>query len=350
MLLSICIPTHQGRAGVLRDAMDSVVHQLDRDTASRVEICVSDNGSTDETQAVIESYRERLGDQLVNHRHEVNVGFTANLLAVVEMAQGDLCWLLSSDDVVAEGGLSSVIALLERHADAGGATLKPMLIDGEMTRPAFELPAASMPADPDQGHVYTSVDPAIRACGYLTGLFSGEIVNRSLWGQVVASLAPGELDRYPLFPQMYINLLMLQTGAKWLWHGDQVFLWRDRPGVVISDMDGDPTRFHWETTVEHEAIWADLLGRGSDNYRCMMWRHFQCVWNAWQIGGFRMHPAFGAGMGRTLVRGLGRYYWWLPAFWAKTLPMLLVPRPILSAAAVPYRLLVARRQRPALAQ
>ncbi len=345
MLLSICIPTHQGRARALRDAMDSVVEQIAPDAESRIEICVSDNGSTDETREVVESYRERLGDRLAYHRHEVNVGFTANLLTVVEKARGDFCWLLSSDDVMTEGGLRSVIDLLQRHDDAGGVTLKPMLIDGEMRRDAFELPAASMPADPDQDHVYRSTDAAMKACGYLTGLFSGQIVSRELWGEAVASLPPGRLERYPYFPHMYVNFLMLQTGAKWLWHGEVVFYWRDKPGVVISEMDGNPVRFHWETTMEHEAIWADLLGRGSANYRCLMWRHFQCVFSPWQIAGFRVHHAYDSAMDRTLVRGLGRYFWWLPAFWAKTLPVLLVPRPILAAAAVVYRSLVAGRQK-----
>lgn len=343
MLLSICIPTHQGRAHSLREALDSVVGQFAPDIESRCEICVSDNGSMDETREVVESYAQRLGNRLVYHRHEVSVGFTANLLTVIEKAAGDFCWLLSSDDVVTQGGLRSVLDLLERHGDAGGATLKPMLIDGEMRHDAFELPRPSMPADFNQGHVYKSTEAAVMACGYLTGLFSGQIINRALWAEAVASLPPGRLERYPYFPHMYLNLRMLQTGAKWLWHGEEVFLWRDKPGVVISEMDGDPARFHWETTLEHEAIWADLLDRGSASYRCLMWRHFQCVFNPWQIAGFRLRPAYDPSMDRILVRGLGRCFWWLPAYWLKTLPMLLVPRPMLSAAAATFRVLKASR-------
>jgi len=70
-----------------------VVDQLEPD----VEICVSDNGSTDGTKAVVEEFRELLGERLTYYRHSTNIGFTGNMLTSVAIAHGDFCWFLSSD-------------------------------------------------------------------------------------------------------------------------------------------------------------------------------------------------------------------------------------------------------------
>jgi len=63
VLLSICIPTHEGRCEKLAQALESVIAEVDRSQID-VEVCVSDNGSRDRTMEVVESARLRLGSRL----------------------------------------------------------------------------------------------------------------------------------------------------------------------------------------------------------------------------------------------------------------------------------------------
>ena len=65
-LLSLCIPTHHGRAVQLDRLLAEIAAQLP-DSGS-VEVCVSDNGSRDETQEILERHRTVLGERLVRDR------------------------------------------------------------------------------------------------------------------------------------------------------------------------------------------------------------------------------------------------------------------------------------------
>lgn len=104
--LSICIPTYN-RAAFLGEALESVIGQA----TDEVEIVVSDNASTDHTEALVRDYQSRF-PRIRYHRNPENLGADRNFLKVVELAEGEYCWLLGSDDALAEGAISAVLPLL----------------------------------------------------------------------------------------------------------------------------------------------------------------------------------------------------------------------------------------------
>ncbi len=122
MRLSICIPTHQGRAAVLREALDSVLAQVIGRHEGRVEICVSDNGSLDDTKGILTEYAAQHPAIIRTHRFKENQGGHVNFLKIVDMAVGEYCWLLGSDDQLAPGALDTTLDLIQRHPDVAGAT------------------------------------------------------------------------------------------------------------------------------------------------------------------------------------------------------------------------------------
>lgn len=135
MRLSICIPAHDGRAAKLQRALDSILDQVDIDLHGVVEVCVSDNASEDGT-AVLVAERQRERPKLLRyHAFSHTEGFAPNLLQAVALASGEFCWLFSSDDLMAPGGLRRVLRLLERNPDATGATVGLHPFDFEALRP-----------------------------------------------------------------------------------------------------------------------------------------------------------------------------------------------------------------------
>ena len=56
--LSICIPTYN-RAEYLKEALDSIIKQINDTNRDKVEICISDNASEDNTKELIENYRKK---------------------------------------------------------------------------------------------------------------------------------------------------------------------------------------------------------------------------------------------------------------------------------------------------
>lgn len=87
------------RAPMLRAAIDSALSQGFEDR----EVIVLDDGSTDETPAILASY----GDQIRTHRQE-NAGIAAARNAAVAQARGQYCVFLDSDDLWMPWGLATL--------------------------------------------------------------------------------------------------------------------------------------------------------------------------------------------------------------------------------------------------
>jgi len=114
-LLSICIPT-RNRSRLLRDLLCSldleiVTAQL---TPEDVRVYVSDNASTDDTQATAQ---EILG----KHPHftywcnEQNIGAVGNVLACAAKVPGRYQWIIGDDECVVAGILPKLLAQLREH-------------------------------------------------------------------------------------------------------------------------------------------------------------------------------------------------------------------------------------------
>ncbi|MBA2479856.1 MAG: glycosyltransferase family 2 protein [Planctomycetes bacterium] len=100
--LSICIPTYRMGA-FLPKLLDSILTQLEDD----VEICISNNGSDDDTDLVIGRYATRFRNWRY-FRWPQNMGIDLNIEKSVELATGPWCWLMGSDDVIAPNSLRLV--------------------------------------------------------------------------------------------------------------------------------------------------------------------------------------------------------------------------------------------------
>jgi abequosyltransferase len=144
-LLSLCIPTYN-RADLLPTALESALAELAGCPEGLVELLVSDNGSEDATPSVLEAFRARYPALRV-HRHPGNLGFDANYLSCVELAQGRFVWIMGDDDAWMPGSLGTLLKVLEQDPDA--VLFAAMECDFEMrpleSRHWFEDPEAVPP-------------------------------------------------------------------------------------------------------------------------------------------------------------------------------------------------------------
>jgi glycosyltransferase involved in cell wall biosynthesis len=106
--LSICIPTYN-RAAILEESLEILVPQcVDRP----VEVCVSNNASTDETAALLASY-PRIWSQTL----EQNIGIDRNILAALRMARGRYVLPIGDDETLIAHGVDSILAALRKRPD-----------------------------------------------------------------------------------------------------------------------------------------------------------------------------------------------------------------------------------------
>ena len=77
------------------------------------QVCISDNCSTDDTESVVKSYKDKLNIKYANNKK--NFGRTQNYLNVVDMADGEFIWLLGDDDLLHSYAINDLSLLLIEH-------------------------------------------------------------------------------------------------------------------------------------------------------------------------------------------------------------------------------------------
>lgn len=109
ILLSICIPTYNGAERIAK-CLDFVIESVGE--SKDVEIVVSDNGSTDNTQNVLKQYINTPFIRL--YRNDKNLGFNGNMrLLLDKYAVGQYCWMIGDDDLIDRDAISKVKTILQ---------------------------------------------------------------------------------------------------------------------------------------------------------------------------------------------------------------------------------------------
>ena len=91
--ISICIPQFN-RIDYLLKSLRIIEWQ----TYPNVEIIVSDDCSTDDTEEKIKRLRLNYRYPIIYHRNEKNLGYDANYRKCIELATGDYCLVIGNDD------------------------------------------------------------------------------------------------------------------------------------------------------------------------------------------------------------------------------------------------------------
>ena len=109
-LLSICIPTYN-RAELLKQCLESVISQSNI-FGDKVEIIVSNNCSTDETEKTIKNY-VTFGN-IKYYQHPKNIGAVLNVCYIINhLANGEFCWIIGDDDLLRAGAIEKVLNVIE---------------------------------------------------------------------------------------------------------------------------------------------------------------------------------------------------------------------------------------------
>lgn len=146
-LLSICIPTLQRKDSV-KSVLDGLLEVVRRHR-DEVEICVSDNGSSDGTYEMLTAYC-RKHPFIRARRNSENLGFDSNFASLMKMAEGRYCWPIGDDDEIIGEGVEDLIALLKRQDWVAGLVFAGLEADRNVMGRYF--PAESYTRDEFVSH------------------------------------------------------------------------------------------------------------------------------------------------------------------------------------------------------
>ncbi len=124
-LVSVGLAVYNGE-NFIREAIDSILGQTFRD----FELIITDNASTDSTQAICEAYAAQ-DDRIRYVRNPVNLGCTQNQNYTVQLARGKYFKLAAHDDVCAPTMLERCVEALERNPDVVLSFAQARVIDNE---------------------------------------------------------------------------------------------------------------------------------------------------------------------------------------------------------------------------
>ena len=122
--LSVIIPTYNG-SKYLAAALDSVVVQQD----DLIECVVIDDGSTDNTLSIVDSYQNKLNIKLITKARQGN--WVANTNHALSVATGKYACFLHQDDLWLEGRLPKLKQAIAAYPQASLYLHDAVFIDGQ---------------------------------------------------------------------------------------------------------------------------------------------------------------------------------------------------------------------------
>ena len=190
--LSICIPTYN-RAQHLSNCLQSLV-SMRRPKGFQFEICISDNGSNDNTKEIVDKAKEDID---INYsKNKSNLGIARNFLKVVSMAKGECVWLIGDDDLLLPHTLDTLEVLFKKHKSVNFFYINSYLLDTDYIL-SFPQPfdISKLPSEMDKFSLYKEskelnflelINPKV-SFDFLGGMFLS-VFKRSMWLNKVSVL------------------------------------------------------------------------------------------------------------------------------------------------------------------
>ncbi|MGL5871042.1 MAG: glycosyltransferase [Xenococcaceae cyanobacterium] len=123
--LSVLIPTYNG-ANYLASALDSIIAQ--KETAFEgIEYIIVDDGSTDETLKIINSYQDKLPLKIIQRQRQGN--WVANTNYALSVASADRVCFLHQDDLWLPERLTVIKSLIQKYPEVNLFLNPSMFID-----------------------------------------------------------------------------------------------------------------------------------------------------------------------------------------------------------------------------
>ena len=108
-LLSICVPTFN-RDLILKDCLENILLSK----SQNIEIIISDNGSTDDTEQVVKSFNDI---RLTYYKNQINLGYDLNIINLIKKARGKFIFFISDEDKINVSGINWIIDVISKNED-----------------------------------------------------------------------------------------------------------------------------------------------------------------------------------------------------------------------------------------
>ena len=237
MKLAICIPTHHGRAATLRVLLDSILSQGGVPSGDEIEICISDNASTDGTANLVAEVERVSPFPVRYHRFDIDQGGTRNFVQVVDIATAEWCWLVGSDDALLPGALRGALTAIRNNPAAVGITCNKVNFDKTLTAYHSVDHEIALPSHPERSR-FLPAEEAVDQLAIAYSYMSGHLFQRAAWRAVVHSFGIEPLVALRHFPHVFAFASMASRHHGWVWLADYLIIQRLDSCCVMEAVGG----------------------------------------------------------------------------------------------------------------
>jgi len=221
MLLTLGLPVYNGDK-CIGNTIKSIIQALQKISChdSLIEILVSDNASSDNTQDIVRSFMQS-GIKIQYFKNETNIGYDGNIDSIVKKAAGKYVWFLGCGEQVKEDALERLIGKLIGDIEYTNILLDFDIYDerkDKITDDKIYIFNQDIILEGKNNFLYNKYGPAV----------SSNIVNKNLWNQVsgeqfvvdgwchieriLSMIALNEASKTLILPKPYFTLYREANG------------------------------------------------------------------------------------------------------------------------------------------
>ncbi len=316
MKLSFCIPTHN-RGKYIGNTIQSILSQW----REGVEIVISDNASDDKTEEIVRSFHS---SAVHYHRFPENVGADRNFLRVIDLANGEFCCLMGSDDQVEAGAVDRIFDILEKHPSLTGISFRAIGYDREMKK------EVSRPVSYPTDHLFVEWKECFRRLYFHLTYISTQFFRKSYWVEAIKQVP---VEKYfNGFVYLLVIGKMIQTHGHWMYCHQRAIGWRSGNDSFLAYLGYYKRCVLDVGTID---ILEELCPENRDIKRAFM--------NQLMQGQFKTHLKLGlfhqksASELKKIRQFCFSLFWKYPRFWFHLAPWIFVPAGILRGLRSIYR-------------
>ncbi|MFA5839247.1 MAG: glycosyltransferase [Candidatus Margulisiibacteriota bacterium] len=333
MILSVCIPTYN-RAVLLKETLVCLLSVIPKSEAGKVEIVISDNGSTDHTEAIVNELIKTSPIAINYFKIQENVGYDRNCMQVMQCSSGQYCWLLGDDDLPTPNSIVTLLDEIRKNEN----------VDVYLGNKEdfYCVPSQSMKSkkilDLSETKIFNFTGPQaiidyLQMNRYLIGLFnfiSILVIRREAW------MAVKNYEKH--LESKYIHIYMVMS-ILWGRKGRLKYL----PAVLVKRRWGNDLTAGMSERLHHDVnTYYGFSQEILKDPKIVRYVNKLSIKNdvfSWAV--------------RARVQDINKFYfvdfpflfshyWSLPIFWFKIFPLLFVPGTVLKIARGLYRIIIKR--------
>lgn len=296
MKFSICVPQYNRIEYLLQS-----LEKIEKQTWDNVEICISDDCSTDNTVEAIHELQKTYRYPIIFSKNEINSGYDRNYRKSVEIATGDYCILLGNDDTLYD---NNVVEFLVNFLEKNGLPDIGFCNYEEYNNPGLVVQRAPQTAILGSGN-----EVALK--NYSNFSFVGGVIYKR---KSFLEYNTGKFDG-SVFAQMYLGVLMIARGLKLFSIHEPMVIKDLRIGGKMSSNYRDTLAKNWKEYKEVNAGLPTIMNvlingfedAGTLNQEAIyrIFKKIYAITYPFWLLDYRSNGAFPEAIG--LVRGLNPY-------------------------------------------